>query len=246
MEIYLDTANIEEIREAVKMGVVSGVTTNPSLMMREGRGDYRQVTQEICLLVQGPISAEVVGTETDQMLKEATEIARWSPNVVIKIPLTASGLEAISVLAATGADAEEVCQDCAWMDECPLDRGAAQELALAQGIRTNATLVFSSNQALLAARAGATYASVFIGRLDDAGHEGMTVVAEAAEIFAFHGLETEIIAASIRHPLHVTESALVGADIATVPYAVLKKMVSHPLTDVGIDRFLEDWKKVTG
>ena len=245
MEIYLDTANIDEIREAAKTGIVSGVTTNPSLMMREGRGDYRQVTQEICLLVQGPISAEVVGTEAEEMLREAREIATWSPYVVIKIPLTPSGLEAISVLADADADEDNVCQDCAWMDKCPLDRDSARELALAHGIRTNATLIFSTNQALLAARAGATYASVFIGRLDDAGHEGMTVVAEAAQVFATYGLETELIAASIRHPLHVTESALVGADIATVPYAVLKKMVSHPLTDVGIDRFLADWKKVT-
>ncbi|HUS70138.1 MAG TPA: transaldolase family protein [Anaerolineae bacterium] len=246
MEIYLDTANIEEIKEAVKMGVISGVTTNPSLMMLAGRGDYRQVTQEICYLVQGPISAEVVGTDTDQMLKEAGEIAQWSPHVVVKIPVTASGLEAISLLAVTEADADNICQDCAWMDECVMDRDTARELSMVQGISTNATLVFSSNQALLAARAGATYASVFVGRLDDAGHEGMAVVAEAAEVFAIHGLETQIIAASIRHPLHVPEAALAGADIATVPYAVLQKMVRHPLTDVGIDRFLEDWKKVTG
>jgi len=245
MEIYLDTANIEEIREAVKMGVVSGVTTNPSLMMREGRGDYRQVTQEICYLVQGPISAEVVGTDTDQMLKEAREIAKWSPYVVIKIPLTPNGLEAISILAGADSDEENICQGCTWVEDCPLDRETASDLALMFGIRTNATLVFSTNQALLAALAGASYASVFVGRLDDAGHEGMTVVAEAAEILATYGLDTEIIAASIRHPLHVTEAALAGADVATVPYAVLQKMVRHPLTDVGIDRFLEDWKKVS-
>jgi transaldolase len=245
MEIYLDTANIEEIREAVKMGVVSGVTTNPSLMMREGRGDYRQVTQEICYLVQGPISAEVVGMDTEQMVKEAREIAQWSPYVVIKIPLTPNGLEAISILAATEPDEENTCQGCTWVEDCPLDRETASDLALMFGIRTNATLVFSTNQALLAALAGASYASVFVGRLDDAGHEGMTVVAEAAEILATYGLETEIIAASIRHPLHVTEAALAGADVATVPYAVLQKMVRHPLTDVGIDRFLEDWKKVS-
>ena len=245
MEIFLDTANIEEIREAVKMGVVSGVTTNPSLMMRAGRGDYRQVTQEICYLVQGPISAEVVGTETEQMLEEAREIAQWSPHVVIKVPMTANGLEAISILAGTDPDEEKICQGCEWKKDCPLDRETASDLALAFGIRTNATLIFSTNQALLAALAGASYASVFIGRLDDAGHEGMTVVAEAAEILATYGLETEVIAASIRHPLHVTEAALAGADVATVPYAVLQKMVKHPLTDVGIDRFLEDWKKVS-
>jgi len=245
MEIYLDTANIEEIREAVKMGVVSGVTTNPSLMMREGRGDYRQVTQEICYLVQGPISAEVVGTDTQQMVKEAREIAQWSPYVVIKIPLTPNGLEAISILAGADSDEENICQGCTWVKDCPLDRETASDLALAFGIRTNATLLFSTNQVLLAALAGASYASVFVGRLDDAGHEGMTVVAEAAEILATYGLDTEIIAASIRHPLHVTEAALAGADVATVPYAVLQKMVRHPLTDVGIDRFLEDWKKVS-
>jgi transaldolase len=245
MEIYLDTANIEEIREAVKMGVVSGVTTNPSLMMREGRGDYRQVTQEICYLVQGPISAEVVGMDTEQMVKEAREIAQWSPYVVIKIPVTPNGLEAISILAGADSDEENICHGCTWVKDCPLDRETASDLALAFGIRTNATLVFSTNQALLAALAGASYASVFVGRLDDAGHEGMTVVAEAAEILATYGLETEIIAASIRHPLHVTEAALAGADVATVPYAVLQKMVRHPLTDVGIDRFLEDWKKVS-
>jgi transaldolase len=245
MEIFLDTANIEEIREAVKMGVVSGVTTNPSLMMRAGRGDYRQVTQEICYLVQGPVSAEVVSTEAEQMIEEATEIAQWSPYVVIKIPVTPSGLEAMSILAGTEADEENICQGCTWVKDCPLDRETASDLALAFGIRTNATLVFSANQALLAALAGASYASVFVGRLDDAGHEGMTVVAEAAEILATYGLETEVIAASIRHPLHVTQAALAGADVATVPYAVLQKMVRHPLTDVGLDRFLEDWKKVS-
>jgi transaldolase len=246
MEIYLDTANIEEIKEAVKMGVVSGVTTNPSLMMLAGRGDYRQVTQEICYLVQGPVSAEVVGTDTEQMLQEAKEIAQWSPHVVVKIPVTPSGLEAMSLLTVTEVNPDNICQDCAWVDECAMDRDMARELSLAQGISTNATLVFSSNQALLAARAGATYASVFVGRLDDAGHDGMAVVAEAAEIFDLHGLETQLIAASIRHPLHVPQAALAGADIATVPYAVLQKMVRHPLTDVGLDRFLKDWKKVTG
>lgn len=245
MEIYLDTADIEEIREAVKMGVVSGVTTNPSLMKRAGRGDYRQVTQEICFLVQGPISAEVVGTKATQMVKEAKEIAQWSPYVVIKVPVTTDGLEAINVLSGEEVDVSRICQDCEWVDECALDRDMARELALLQGIRTNATLVFSTNQALLAARAGASYVSVFIGRLDDIGHEGMAVVAEAAEIFAIHGLESQLIAASIRHPLHVTEAALAGADIATVPDPVLQSMVKHPLTDIGVDRFLEDWKEVS-
>jgi transaldolase len=179
------------------------------------------------------------------MLAEAMEIAQWSPYVVIKIPVTPSGLEAMSILAGTETDEANICQGCTWQKDCPLDRETASDLALTFGIRTNATLVFSANQALLAALAGASYASVFVGRLDDAGHEGMTVVGEAAEILATYGLETEIIAASIRHPLHVTQAALAGADVATVPYAVLQKMVRHPLTDVGIDRFLEDWKKVS-
>jgi transaldolase len=246
MEIYLDTANIDEIREAVKMGVVSGVTTNPSLMQRAGRGDYRQVTQEICYLVQGPVSAEVVGTKAAQMIEEASGIALWSPFVVIKVPVTAEGLEAMSTLAEAEFDEDKICQDCQWLEKCPLERETARDLALIQGIRTNATLVFSANQALLAALAGASYVSPFVGRLDDIGHEGMAVVAQAAEIFAMYGMETEIIAASIRHPLHVTEAALAGADIATVPYAVLQRMVKHPLTDIGIERFLADWKKVTG
>lgn len=246
MEIYLDTANIEEIGEAVKLGVISGVTTNPSLMMRAGRGDYRQVTQEICYLVQGPISAEVVSIEASKMVDEAKKIAQWSPHVVIKVPVTAAGLEAISTLSESEADADGICQECDWLDSCILDRDTARELALVQGIRTNATLVFSTNQALLAARAGVTYVSPFIGRLDDVGHEGMSVVAEAAEIFINYGLETQIIAASIRHPLHVIQAALAGADIATVPYSVLQKMIGHPLTDLGVERFLADWKEVAG
>ncbi len=246
MEIYLDTANIEEIRKAVKMGVISGVTTNPSLMMRAGRGDYRRVTQEICYLVQGPISAEVVSTRAAEMVGEAKKIAQWSPYVVIKVPVTADGLEAISILAQSEADPDKICQGCKWVDECPLDRDIACDPALMQGISTNATLVFSTNQAVLAARAGASYVSPFVGRLDDIGHEGMDVVAEAAEIFINYGLDTQIIAASIRHPLHVTQAALLGADIATVPYGVLEKMIRHPLTDLGIERFLADWKKVSG
>ncbi len=245
MEIYLDTADLEEIRKAVEMGVISGVTTNPSLMMRAGRSDYRQVTQAICYLVQGPISAEVVSTQAAEMVREAMEIAQWSPHVVIKVPVTADGLEAISILALMEGDPDDVCQDCEWLAECGLDRDIARELVLMQGISTNATLVFSTNQALLAARAGASYASVFVGRLDDIGHDGMEVVAEAVEIFTYYGLETEIIAASIRHPLHVTQAALLGADIATVPFGVLERMVRHPLTDIGIERFLEDWKRVS-
>jgi len=246
MQIYLDTANIEEIKKAVRMGIVSGVTTNPSLMMRAGRGDYRQVTQEICFLVQGPISAEVVSTQPAEMVEEAKKIAQWSPYVVIKVPVTADGLEAISTLALSEAGPDTICEDCEWLDKCPLDRDVARDLVLMQGISTNATLVFSTNQALLAARAGASYVSPFVGRLDDIGHEGMDIVAEAAEIFINYGLDAQIIAASIRHPLHVTQAALLGADIATVPYGVLEKMIRHPLTDIGIERFLADWKQVSG
>ncbi len=246
MEIYLDTAKIDEIESAVKMGVISGVTTNPSLMMRAGRGDYRQVTQEICYLVQGPISAEVVSTRAADMVAEAKQIAQWSPYVVIKVPVTPDGLETISILAQSEGDPNGVCEGCEWLDKCPLDRDVVRDLVLMQGISTNATLVFSTNQALLAARAGASYVSPFIGRLDEIGHEGMDVVAEAAEIFINYGLDTQIIAASIRHPLHVTQAALLGADIATVPYGVLQKMIRHPLTDIGIQRFLEDWENVSG
>jgi len=207
MEIFLDTAKIEEIRQAVTWGVVSGVTTNPSLMMRAGRGDYQAVTQEICSLVQGPISAEVVSEDASGMVEEARRIAQWSPHVVIKVPVTEEGLKAIHV-------------------------------------RTNCTLVFSVNQALLAALAGATFVSPFVGRLDDAGHDGMQIVADIMSIFNAHELDTRVIAASIRHPLHITRAALAGADIATVPFAVLQKAIHHPLTDVGVRRFLEDWAKV--
>lgn len=244
MEIYLDTAKIEEIREAVKMGVISGVTTNPSLMMGAGRADYREVAQEVCYLVQGPVSAEVTSNDPSQMIEQAREVAKWSPFVVVKIPVSPGGLEAINVLAGSELEAEDICHGCQWMEECPLDRDTAQEMAFMQGISTNATLVFSANQALLAALAGASYVSPFVGRLDDIGHDGMAVVAQAAEIFTYYDLDAQIIAASIRHPLHVTEAALAGADIATVPYGVLQSMVRHPLTDRGIERFLDDWKKV--
>jgi transaldolase len=246
MEIYLDTANIEEIRTAVKMGVIGGVTTNPSLMMRAGRGDYQQVTQEICYLVQGPISAEVVSTQAAHMVEDAKKIAQWSPFVVIKVPVTADGLEAISTLALSQADPDTICQGCDWLDKCPLDRDLARDLVLTQSILTNATLVFSTNQALLAALAGAAYLSPFVGRLDDIGHDGMEVVAEAVAILTNYGLDTQVIAASIRHPQHVIQAAMSGADIATVPYGVLQRMIKHPLTDIGIRAFLDDWKKVSG
>ena len=244
MEIYLDTANIEEIRQASELGVISGVTTNPSLMMRADRSDYKEVTQEICYIVQGPVSAEVTALEADEMVAQALEIAQWSPYVAIKIPVTAEGLKAISVLFDLEVDPDSICQGCAWQGQCGTDADLARDLALTWGIRTNATLVFSANQALLAALAGASFVSIFVGRLDDAGNDGLGVVADTAEIFENYGLDAQIIAASIRHPMHITEAALLGADIATVPHAVLMKALKHPLTDVGVERFLADWAKV--
>ena len=211
MRLFIDSANIEEVRQAAEMGIISGVTTNPSLVAREGR-DFRQVVMEICNLVDGPVSAEVISLDAPGMVEEAVDIAAWSPNVVIKVPMTVEGLKAVRELSA-------------------------------KGIKTNVTLVFSSNQALLAARAGATYVSPFVGRLDDISSDGCGVVAEIAAIFDMHDIDTQIIAASIRHPLHVTKAALAGADIATVPYAVLLQMVKHPLTDAGVARFIADWEK---
>jgi len=245
MQIFLDTAKIEEIREAVELGVISGVTTNPSLMMRAGRGDYKAVAQEICYLVQGPVSAEVTSTEAEEMVEQAKAIAQWSPHVVVKIPVTAEGLRAIHALSKLTPDPDNICQGCPWRGKCQTDPDVAHDLALTWGIRTNATLVFSANQALLAALAGASYVSPFVGRLDDAGNDGMQVVADIVDIFAAYGFETQVIAASIRHPMHIVQAALLGADIATVPYAVLMKAIKHPLTDVGIERFLADWAKVS-
>ena len=244
MEIFLDTANIEEIREAAKLGVISGVTTNPSLMMRAGRSDYKEVTQEVCYIVQGPISAEVTELEADKMVEQAQEIAQWSPHVVIKIPVTAEGLKAMNTLFDLEIEPEGICHDCARLGQCDTDLDIARDLVYTWGIRTNATLVFSANQALLAALAGASFVSIFVGRLDDAGNDGMQVVADTVEIFETYGLGTEIIAASIRHPMHIVEAALLGADIATMPYDILMKAIKHPLTDVGIERFLADWSKV--
>lgn len=214
MKLFIDTANVDEIRDAHSWGVISGVTTNPSLIAKEGR-DFVEVVREITSIVDGPISAEVVSLKADEMVEEAKPLAEINENIVIKIPMMAEGLKATNKLAAIG-------------------------------IKTNVTLVFSANQALLAALAGATFVSPFVGRLDDIGHNGMQVIEDCVDVFAIHGLETEIISASIRHPQHVLDSAKAGADIATVPYGVLKKMMRHPLTDAGIERFLDDWKKVTG
>ncbi len=216
MKFFLDTANVEDIRKAAAMGVICGVTTNPSLIAREGR-DFKEVLQEISRIVDGPISGEVKATttEAEAMIEEAREIAQLHPNMVVKIPMTVEGLKAVKVLAK-------------------------------EKIKTNVTLIFSANQALLAARAGADYVSPFLGRLDDISTDGVELVRMIAEIFAIYELPTEIIAASVRHPMHVTQCALAGADIATVPYAVIEAMTKHPLTDAGIEKFKQDYLKVFG
>jgi len=212
MKFFIDTANVEAIRKAHERGMVDGVTTNPSLVAKEGR-DFRTVVDEIASFVKGPISLEVVSEGAEGMIKEARELNDWIDNAAIKIPMTWEGLKAVRVCAE-------------------------------EGIQTNVTLCFSPNQALLAAKAGATFVSPFIGRLDDVGNTGMDIVEGIAQIYANYGYETEIIVASIRHPIHVYEAALIGADIATIPPDVLDKMVNHPLTDVGIKKFLADWEKV--
>jgi len=212
MRIFIDTANVDQIREANSWGILDGVTTNPTLVAKEGR-DFKQVIQEICSIVDGPISAEAVSVEAEGMVKEARELSKIHSNVVVKVPMTAEGLKAVKVLTK-------------------------------EGIKTNVTLVFSANQALLAAKAGATYVSPFIGRLDDISHTGMDLVRDIVTIFDNYGFKTQIIAASIRHPVHVTEAALAGAHVATVPFDILKKMLRHNLTDEGIQRFLKDWEKV--
>ncbi len=212
MKLFIDTANVQDIREANDMGVICGVTTNPSLIAKEGR-DFVEVVKEITTIVDGPISAEVISLDADKMVEEAKPLAQIHKNIVIKIPMCAEGLKAVKKL---------------------------KEL----GIKTNVTLVFSAAQALLAARAGAAYVSPFLGRLDDIGSIGMTLVEEIAEIFDIHGIDTEIIAASIRNPIHVIDAARAGCDIATVPPAVIKQMINHPLTKIGIERFLKDWESV--
>lgn len=216
MKFFIDTANVEEIKKANDMGIICGVTTNPSLIAKEGR-DFKEVVQQIASIVDGPISGEVKATTTDAegMIKEGREIAKIHKNMVVKIPMTEEGLKAVKVLSA-------------------------------EGIKTNVTLVFSANQALLAARAGATYVSPFVGRLDDISTPGTDLIRTIADIFAIHGIETEIIAASIRNTIHVTECALAGADIATVPYKVLEQMLHHPLTDQGIEKFAKDYEAVFG
>jgi transaldolase len=214
MKIFLDTANIEEIRDGARLGVVSGVTTNPSLVSKEGTADYEAVVKEICTIIPGPVSAEVVVLGIEAMTEQARKIAAWAPNVVIKIPATAEGLEVTSVLAK-------------------------------EKIKVNFTLCFSVNQALLGALAGAAFVSPFVGRLDDVGHDGMALVKDIVDVFGHYQLSTQVIAASIRHPEHCLAAARAGAHIATVPYKVLMQMIQHPLTDVGVARFLSDWQGIS-
>jgi transaldolase len=211
MKFFIDTANIDEIRDANNMGMVDGVTTNPTLVAREGR-DFEELIKEICTIVDGPVSAEVISLNTEGMLKEARTLANIHENIVVKIPMTIDGLKATKQLTT-------------------------------DGIKTNVTLVFSPLQALMAAKAGASYVSPFIGRLDDLAQDGLVLVEQIIDIYDNYGFETEIIVASIRNPLHVLESARLGADIATIPYNVLAKLASHPMTDKGLKAFLDDWNK---
>jgi transaldolase len=212
MKFFIDTANLDEIREAESMGMADGVTTNPSLIAKEG-GDFETIIRRICEIVDGPISAEVIAVDHKTMIKEARELAAIHDNIVVKIPMTVDGLKAVRQLAE-------------------------------EGIKTNVTLVFSPLQALMAAKAGASYVSPFVGRLDDLSQEGLLLVEQIVEIYSNYAFDTEIIVASVRNPLHVLESAMLGADIATVPLSVLKKLTAHPMTDKGLEAFLDDWKKV--
>lgn len=211
MKLFIDTANIEEIKEAESLGIICGVTTNPSLIAKEGRV-FEEVVKEITDIVDGPISAEVISLDSENMIREGRELAKIHKNIVVKVPMTLEGLKAVKVFSN-------------------------------EGIKTNVTLIFSSAQALLAARSGATFVSPFVGRLDDVGQEGIRLIEEISEMFNIHGIETEIISASIRHPMHAVNSALAGSHIATVPFKVLKQMTQHPQTDIGIEKFLSDWNE---
>ena len=213
MQIFLDTANVEEIRKAARLGIIAGVTTNPSLLSREETADYEKVVKEICSIISGPVSAEVLAEDVEGMLAEARVKASWASNVAIKIPITEAGLQAISILSK-------------------------------EGIKINMTLCFSVNQALLGALAGATYVSPFVGRLDDIGQDGMQLIEDIIEIYQHYQLPAKVIAASIRHPLHCIAAAKAGAHIATIPYKILLQMIKHPLTDIGVERFLADYKRV--
>jgi len=213
MKFFIDTANIEEIKKAWELGVINGVTTNPSLISKEKKEPVA-LFKEICAIVDGPISAEVIGTKADEMVKEAENLVKIHENIVVKIPMIEEGLKAVKRLTAAG-------------------------------IKTNVTLIFSPSQALLAAKAGATYVSPFVGRLDDISHNGMDIVADIRTIYENYDFDTEIIVASIRNPLHVIEAALIGADIATIPYSVIGQLIKHPLTDIGLEKFLKDWENAT-
>jgi len=212
MKFFIDSANLEEIKEAASLGIVDGVTTNPTLLAKE-QGKPEEIFKQICEVVDGPVNAEVVSLDWQGIVEEGRELAKISDNIVIKIPMTKDGLKAVKVFAA-------------------------------KGIKTNVTLIFSPIQALMAARAGATYVCPFVGRLDDIAQNGMDLIAQIKQIFENYLLDTEIIVASIRHPMHVVESAMIGADIATIPFSVIEKMIKHPLTDIGIERFLADWEKI--
>ena len=211
MKFFIDTANLAEIKEANDLGVLDGVTTNPSLVAKEGK-EFIPLLKEICAIVDGPISAEVISLDFDGIIKEAHELAKIHDNIVVKVPLVKEGLKAVKALKA-------------------------------EGIRTNVTLCFSPTQALLAAKAGATYISPFVGRLDDISNNGMDVIAQIVTIYHNYGYDTEVLVASIRHPLHVVEAAMMGADVCTMPFKVIESLIKHPLTDIGIERFLSDWKK---
>jgi transaldolase len=211
MKFFIDTANIEEIKKANALGMVDGVTTNPSLVSKEGR-EFNGLIKEICGIVDGPVSAEVVSVDADGMVREARDLAKLAENIVVKIPLIEEGLKAVKILSK-------------------------------EGVQTNVTLCFSAIQALMAAKAGAAYISPFVGRLDDIGHRGMDLVDEILTIYDNYGFETEVIVASIRNPIHVLDAALMGADIATIPYKVIQQLAKHPLTDIGLEKFLADWKK---
>lgn len=211
MKFFIDTANIDEIIKANELGMVDGVTTNPSLVAKEGR-EFKGLIKEICGIVDGPVSAEVVSTDAEGMVKEARELAKLADNIVVKIPMLEEGLKAVKILAQ-------------------------------EGIHTNVTLCFSAIQALMAAKAGAAYISPFVGRLDDIGHIGMELVEEIITIYDNYGFETEVIVASVRNPIHVLEAALMGADIATIPFKVIQQLTKHPLTDIGVEKFLADWNK---
>jgi len=212
VKFFIDTADVGEIKEALKLGILDGVTTNPTLVSKTGRG-FREVIMEICSLVPGPVSAEVVSLKAEGMIKEGKELSTWAPNIVVKVPITAEGLKAIKALSQ-------------------------------EGVKVNTTLIFNPLQALMAAKAGATYVSPFVGRLDDISSDGMHLVADILQIFCNYDITTQVIVASIRHPMHVIEAAKLGAHVATIPFSVISKLIKHPLTDIGIEQFLADWAKV--